>query len=85
MAEDEEVWVRKSTVAQQWAHEAHKKDEERILLEEYQRHQKVFDEEGTKRFLLKRDGELKIPLMPNIPKVLDCKVYPLMKEEQDLL
>jgi len=85
MAEDEEVWVRKSTVAQQWAREPHKKDEERILLEEYQRHQKVFDEEGAKRFPPKRDGELKIPLMPNIPKVLDCKVYPLIKEEQDLL
>ncbi len=35
-AEDEEVWVRKFMVAQQWAREAHKKDEERILPEEYQ-------------------------------------------------
>ncbi len=26
-----------------------------------------------------------ILLMPDIPKVLDCKVYPLMKEERDLL
>jgi len=84
-AEDKEVWVRKFTVAQQWACEAHKKDEERILPEEYQRHQKVFDEEGAKRFPPKRDGELEIPLMPDVPKVLDCKVYPLMKKEWDLL
>ncbi len=32
-----------------------------------------------------RDGELDIPLMPEAPKVLDCKVYPLTREEQDLL
>jgi len=45
----------------------------------------VFSEEGAKRFPPKRDGELMILLMPDIPKVLDCKVYPLMKEERDLL
>ncbi len=32
-----------------------------------------------------RDGELDIPLMPEVPKVLDCKVYPLTREERDLL
>lgn len=26
-----------------------------------------------------------IPLMSETPKVLDCKVYPLTKEERDLL
>ena len=43
----------------------------------------MFDEEGAKRFPPKRDEELEIPLMPNVPKVLDCKVYPLTKEEQE--
>jgi len=28
---------------------------------------------------------LEIPLMPEAPKVIDCKVYPLTKEERDLL
>ena len=68
-------------VAQQWAWEAHRENEAPMLPLEYQRHDKVFSEEGAKRFPPKRDGELMIPLMPDIPKVLDCKVYPLMKEE----
>jgi hypothetical protein len=55
------------------------------LPEEYKRHEKVFDEEGAKHFPLKREGELDIPLMPSAPKVLDCKVYPLTREERDTL
>ena len=31
------------------------------------------------------EGELDIPLMPEAPKVLDCKVYPLTRDKQDLL
>ncbi len=65
--------------------EAHQENEAPMLPLEYQRHGKVFSEEGAKRFPPKRDGELTIPLMPDIPKVLDCKVYPLTKEERDLL
>jgi len=38
-----------------------------------------------KHFPPKREGELEIPLLPDTPKVLDCKVYLLMKEERDLL
>jgi len=45
----------------------------------------VFNEEEVKRFPPKREGELEIPLMPDTPNVLDCKVYPLTKEERDLL
>ena len=45
----------------------------------------MFDEEEVKCFPLKREGELEIPLMPDTPNVLDCKVYPIMKEERDLL
>jgi hypothetical protein len=52
---------------------------------EYAQHQQVFDEEKAKQFLLGQEGELEIPLMQDVPKVLDCKVYPLTKEERDLL
>ena len=45
----------------------------------------MFNEEQAKCFLLKRQGELEILLMPNAPKVLDCKVYPLTTEERDML
>jgi len=45
----------------------------------------VFDEEQAKCFPPKREGELEILLMPNAPKVLDYKVYPLMAEEWDTL
>jgi hypothetical protein len=72
-------------MAQQWAREAHKEKEERPLPPEYLRHKNVFDKEKAKCFPLIQDGELDIPLMPEAPKVLDCKVYPLTREERDLL
>jgi hypothetical protein len=56
-----------------------------MLLTEYKRHERVFDEEWAKRFPPKRKGELEIPLMPDAPNVLDCKVYPLTVEERDTL
>ena len=45
----------------------------------------MFDDKQAKCFPLKRKVELEIPLMPEAPKVIDCKVYPLTKEERDLL
>ena len=56
-----------------------------MLLTEYKQHEWVFDEEWAKCFPPKRQRELEIPLMPNVPKVLDCKVYPLTTEEWDTL
>ncbi len=80
-----EIWIWSSTVAQQWAREAHQNDKERILLPKYQKHRNMFDEEKAKHFPPIQDGELDIPLMLEVPKVLDCKVYPLIREERDLL
>ncbi len=56
-----------------------------MLLQEYERHQQVFDNERAKCFPPRREGELEIPLMPEVPKAIDCKMYPLTKEERDLL
>ena len=72
-------------MAQQWAQEAWQNDDVPTLPLEYAQHQQVFNEEKAKQFLLGQEGELEIPLMQDVPKVLDCKVYPLTKEERDLL
>jgi len=85
VVENDEIWVRCSTVAQQWACNTHQDEGEKTLPIEYQQHRRVFDEECAKRFPLERDSKLEIPLLPNTPKVLDCKVYPLIREERDLL
>jgi hypothetical protein len=81
----EAVWVQRTTVAQQWARDAHRDDSTQALPQEYEQHQRVFNDKQAKCFPLKRKGELEIPLMPEAPKVIDCKVYPLTKEERDLL
>lgn len=85
ITESDEIWVRRSTVAQEWSRDAHKSEGERELPIEYQRHKQIFDEDESKRFPPERDGELEIPLLPDAPKTLDCKVYPLTREERDLL
>jgi hypothetical protein len=84
LAPGEEAWVWWSILTQQWVQQVQEADKVFTLPQEYWWHQHVFSE-GAQHFPLKREGELGIPLMPEAPKVLDCKVYPLTKEEQDLL
>jgi len=69
LAEGEEIRVHRTTMAQQWARDSQKEKRENVLLTEYERHRAVFDEEKAKRFPPKREGELEIPLMPDVPKV----------------
>jgi hypothetical protein len=45
----------------------------------------VYDKERVMCFPLKRDKELTIELLPDAPKEIDCKVYPLLQAEQDQL
>ena len=85
LAPEEEIWVQCTMMAQQWAQEAQRDNDIPTLPPEYAQHQQVFNEEKAKQFLPEREGELEIPLMQDVPKVLDCKVYPLTKEEWDLL
>ncbi len=77
--------MRCTTVAQQWAREAHQQKEDTELPIKYQKHKKVFNEAEAKHFPPEREGELEIPLMLDAPNVIDCKVYLLTKEERDLL
>src|SRR3984893_2472530 len=52
---------------------------------EYQRHWKVFSEEESHRFLPQRSEDMKIQLKPGAPESIDCKVYPLSKEDRTRL
>ena len=45
----------------------------------------MFSKEAAKCFPPEREEKLEIPLMPEAPKVIDCKVYPLTREERDTL
>ena len=85
ITQGEEIWMHHTNVVQQWVQDAHQEDGAPSLPDEYRRHEWVFDEEWAKCFPPKREGYLKISLMPNALSVLDCKVYPLTKEEWDLL
>src|SRR6266566_164754 len=49
--------------------------------EEYHCHMKVFSEEESKRFPPAREEDMSIQLKGDAPKVINCKVYPLTKDE----
>jgi hypothetical protein len=82
--EDEAIYVRRTNIAQEWAQKA---DKDKIHLtidtipKEYRRHQKVFSEEEAQRFPPARSEDMTIKLTTDTPKELNCKVYPLSKDE----
>ena len=76
------------SIAQDWAHEAAKgqaKLTEQMISEEYQQHAKVFSEKESLRFPPKREEDMTIPLKADAPNIINCKVYPLTREERGLL
>ena len=74
------------SIAQDWACEAAKtKVKVKELPDEYKRHEFVFLEEGLKCFPPQREKDMSIKLAPDAPEVINCKVYPLSKNEQQLL
>jgi hypothetical protein len=50
--------------------------------DEYQRHQRVFSEEESHRFPPQRSEDMTIRFKPGAPDHIDCKVYPLSKEDR---
>jgi Reverse transcriptase (RNA-dependent DNA polymerase) len=86
--EGEALYVRRTNVAQQWAQ---KEDKTKVHLtldtipKEYRRHAKVFSEEEARRFPPERSEDMTITLTSDAPKELNCKVYPLSRDERDLL
>src|SRR6266702_4603983 len=90
LLDDEEphVAIRKTTTASELAQKAMdhtKKTFEQMVPTQYHRHRKVFSEEASHRFPPKRPWDHAIDLLPDAPKTLDCKVYPLALTEGDTL
>ena len=76
------------SIAQDWAREAAKNQvqlTEQMVPEEYQRHAKVFSEKESLHFPPKHEEDMTIPLKADTPDVINCKVYPLTREERGLL
>jgi hypothetical protein len=85
--EGEAIYIQHTNIAQEWAQKA---DQNKIHLtldtipKEYCRHQKVFSEEEACRFPPARSEDMTIKLNPDTPRELNCKVYPLSKDEHEL-
>ena len=97
---DEEAWeqlvyeeepyiaICKTTTASKLAQRAMDHTEktfEQMIPTLYQQHRKIFSEEASHRFPPKRPWDHSIDLIPEAPKTLDCKVYPLAMTEGDAL
>jgi len=82
----EAIYYRRTTTSQDMARRWQRKQGKTTLEglpEEYKEHWKVFDEEAAKRFPPSRIEDMKIPLHPDAPKTINCKIYPLNKEEEN--
>jgi Reverse transcriptase (RNA-dependent DNA polymerase) len=53
--------------------------------EEYRRHTKVFSEEEAKHFPPDHKENMTIKLKDDTPDVINCKIYPLTRDERELL
>ena len=74
----------KRNIAQEWAKEA-SKGQAKLSLdtipEEYRRHAKVFSDEEAKCFPPEREEDMGIKLTSDTPTTINCKVYPLSRDE----
>ncbi len=80
--------LRKTTTASELAQKAMdktKKTFEQMVLEEYRRHAHTFNEKESHRFPPPRPWDHMIELLPEAPKAFDCKIYPMMRGEEDSL
>jgi hypothetical protein len=82
------AFIRRTTKATTLAAEAADKTkrtwQEQVPME-YHKYGKVFSEKASHRFPGPHPWDHAIDLMPNAPKMLDCKTYPLAMGQQDLL
>ena len=80
--------LRKTSTAAQMAANAKPKEEktwDQIVPRHYHQWKKVFSEEEAKRFPEHQPWDITINFTADAPKSLDCKIYPLMLEEQGQL
>ncbi len=88
--EEEEPYaiLRKTTTALELAQKAMdktKKTFKQMVPEEYRRHAQTFNKKESHRFPPARPWDHAIELLPDAPKAIDCKIYPMAKGEEDLL
>ena len=94
MKEEEEMdegWevivAAKTNFAQNWAWEASKDKQEQgenpTLPPEYEQHTCIFDENAAKCFPPSQPEDHAIRLKPGAPSEINCKVYPLAKQEME--
>jgi len=86
--ESERVTLRKTTVASELAQLAADKTTQtydEMVPKEYQKYQKVFSEEKSHQFPPLRTWDHTIKLLPEAPKSIDCKIYPMMQKEKESL
>ncbi len=83
-----EKTLRRTTVASELAQLAMNKTKrtyEEMVLEEYRKYQKIFNEEQSHRFPPKRPWDHAIDLLPEAPNTIDCKIYPTTQSEKEAL
>ena len=69
-------------MSQQWAIDANKRKQTiPTLPDRYQRHARLFSEDAAKRFPPSRPEDLAVRLKPGAPDTINCKVYPLARNE----
>jgi hypothetical protein len=80
---DEVIIMAASThMSQQWAIEANKRNQlVPTLPARYQRHARLFSEDAAKRFPPSRPEDLAVQLKLGAPDTINCKVYPLARNE----
>ena len=69
--------------AQEWAIEANRNKADHVLPERYQRHARVFSEEGAKRFPLAQPDDMVVKLKPGTPDTINTKIYLLSHLEME--
>ena len=82
------IGIRKTTHAQQLAEAACDKNVHEwmeLMPKELHKFERVFSEEAAQRFPEPKHWDHTIDLLEGAPTVLDCKVYPLTQQEQEVL
>ncbi len=58
---------------------------EEMVPKEYRKYQKIFNEEQSHQFPLKRPWDHAIKLLPEAPSMIDCKIYLTTPSEKEAL
>ncbi len=91
MNEEEEgpnTILQKTTTASELAQKAMdktKKTFEQMVPEEYRRHARTFNKKESHWFPPARTWDHAIELLPDAPKAFNCKIYPMVRGEEDSL